>query len=172
MKNFDKAGFTLIELLIIMTVVIIMLGIGVPSMTDMFERRKLKNTLEVLNSEIMLIRSEAVLRNANVYMSVSTSVPWCIGFTLNAAGCDCKTANACQIDSRDRIIIADDNPGISIQSTIATATFSPTGPVDNTGTITVNTNRDNLTANIQINPVGRLRICTDDVPGYLADGNC
>jgi len=59
-------GFTLLELLVTLTIAAILLVLGVPSLREFSAEQQLKSAVGNLHNDLLLARSEAVLRNSIV----------------------------------------------------------------------------------------------------------
>ena len=66
MKKRHYQGFTLIELLLTIAILIIALGIGLPSFGKLIEDSHRKDTLHQLMTAISYARTEAITRSANI----------------------------------------------------------------------------------------------------------
>ncbi|WP_431474729.1 GspH/FimT family protein [Marinobacter sp. KM021] len=66
MKKRHYQGFTLIELLLTIAILIIALGIGLPSFGKLIENSHRKDTLHQLLTAISYARTEAITRSANI----------------------------------------------------------------------------------------------------------
>jgi type IV fimbrial biogenesis protein FimT len=88
------AGFTLLELMVTMTIIVVLLGIGVPSFRSFVSSQRVKSAASEVSSMLILARSEAIKRNRNVIIdqatggwqngwAVSTTSPAGIAVTLN-----------------------------------------------------------------------------------------
>lgn len=66
-------GFTLIELMITITILAILLGVGVPSFLDASLSSRLSSIANDLVASVQLARSEAIKRNSNVTVCVSSN---------------------------------------------------------------------------------------------------
>lgn len=77
-----QRGFTLIELLVTMTVMIVMLGIAVPSFKTFTAGQRVKSTAYDVATSLLLARSEAVKRNKAITVAPSTGTNWTTGWTV------------------------------------------------------------------------------------------
>jgi len=62
-------GFTLIELLITLAIVAILAGLAAPNMGEYIEQERVRGALVNLKQELAYARSEAIKRNATVFIS-------------------------------------------------------------------------------------------------------
>ena len=78
-----RGGFTLVELMIVLAVVSLLLGLGVPGFQRLLEATRIRTQVQQLMSDIVLTRSEAIKRNVQVVMCPSPSylrtTPECSG---------------------------------------------------------------------------------------------
>lgn len=66
-------GFTLVELMVVLTVLCVLLGIGLPAFQRLQESVKIQATVRHLMGDIILTRSEAIKRNRQVIMCPSSA---------------------------------------------------------------------------------------------------
>jgi type IV fimbrial biogenesis protein FimT len=59
-------GFTLIEAMVGIAIMVILMSVAVPSLRAYIQTQVVRNTASELSSALMLARSEAILRRANV----------------------------------------------------------------------------------------------------------
>lgn len=71
-------GFTLVELMVTVAVMAILLGIAIPSFTEITLSSKLRSYANDLVASAQLARGEAIKRNAVVRMCVSTDGASCV----------------------------------------------------------------------------------------------
>lgn len=85
-------GFTLIELLLTLAIIAILAGLAAPNMGEYVEQERVRGALVNLKQELAYARSEAIKRNATIFISSSPGANWCVGMSL-AANCDCSITN-------------------------------------------------------------------------------
>ncbi len=79
-------GFTIVELLITMSIAAILLTIGVPSFQDMVKDRRIEISLQALETDLEMARSEAMTRNQSVVLcrhNGETATPTVCSTTAN-----------------------------------------------------------------------------------------
>jgi type IV fimbrial biogenesis protein FimT len=81
MPHRDNRGFTLVELLIVMAVLVILVGIGVPNMKSMIRSVELSSASNDLLAGFLMARSEAVKRHSRVVLCKSSD-----GLVCSATG--------------------------------------------------------------------------------------
>lgn len=91
-------GFTLIELLITVVILGILTAMAAPSMGDYIVQERVRGALINLKQELAYARSEAIKRNANIYVSSQQGVAWCVGISTTA-DCDCQQTDPEQADA-------------------------------------------------------------------------
>ena len=64
--RYSMYGFTLIELMVVVVILITMLGVVTPSFRAFIETQQVKSLSYDLTADLLLARSEALKRNANV----------------------------------------------------------------------------------------------------------
>lgn len=89
-------GVTLIELMVAVAVVAILAMVAAPALGDFILKARVRGAAEALWNDLTYARSESVLRNQTITVSITSGASWCYG--LNATGtCDCGTAGSCSI---------------------------------------------------------------------------
>ena len=88
------AGFTLPELLIVVTVLVVLAGAGIPAFSEFVRNQRVKTASFDLFSTLVMARSEAITRNASVTVAPISSA-WTNGWTVtDAGGTVIRTASA------------------------------------------------------------------------------
>ncbi|WP_137887313.1 GspH/FimT family pseudopilin [Pseudomonas sp. 2FE] len=121
-RSGDQRGFTLVELMVAVVVMAILLGIAIPSFTDVTLSSKLRSQANDLVAGATLARSEAIKRNQPVT------------FCASADGASCATSGGWQqgwiVQSSDGTVILV-HPAVAsgflITGSVHSITFQPTG---------------------------------------------
>lgn len=161
-----QKGFTLIELLIVIAVLGITMIIAVPSYVSYLQTNRLKGATQQLYQSLYYARTEAIKRNATVYVSFQTGSSWCYGSNPSAT-CSCNVANSCVIGATQ----APSSNQLSLSATGLTnnaVSFEPNhGAASGNPTITLTASNGNAMG-IKIGYLGSLTICSSSVTGYPA----
>ena len=91
-RNANK-GFTLIELIVVIAIVGIVASFAVPGVRNMLLNNQLKQVAADLHYSLVLARSEAVKRNANVTLTPVSS-DWTLGWTVASGGTTLRSQDA------------------------------------------------------------------------------
>ena len=83
MDRSRQAGFTMTELVVVMTIVGILLGIGVPSYRYVTTSNRIATEVNGLLGDMQLARAEAIKQGLPVAACVSTTGTSCAGATAN-----------------------------------------------------------------------------------------
>lgn len=81
-KAIQHSGVTLIELLVVIAIVAIAATLGSPSFVGLINAQRVKSSASTLHSALVLTRSEAMKRNANVALSPVDSANWSKGWNI------------------------------------------------------------------------------------------
>lgn len=92
LKTINQRGFTLIELMVTIAVIAILLAIGVPSLTALYESSRADSEIHKINDAFLFARNQAVNYGATVticpYAVTPCGTDWNKGFSiyLNSGG--------------------------------------------------------------------------------------
>lgn len=165
MRIYNSKGLTLIEMLTMLTIVIILTTVAVPSMRSIVRNRRLMDATESLNNSLQYARSEAIKRNANVYVSFVTGDSWCYGINTGAS-CNCTVAGNCNLGATT----ADSAGQLSLSATGYGTNFvyfqGSNGAAHASGTLTYTVFNDTPTLTINIGRLGNATICGSGISGY------
>jgi type IV fimbrial biogenesis protein FimT len=126
----EQSGFTLIELMVVVTILVIAIGMGTPSLSAFLQGQQVKGLAYDLTTDLLLARSEALKRNASVSIARS-STSWSSGWTTAAAGVRISTRNAAaqsvDVSGAPASITFDVNGRVSSPTTDVRITISKAG---------------------------------------------
>lgn len=118
MKN---AGFTLMELMIAIALGVILLGIGIPSLTNLLGSNNLATQEKSLLNHLNYARQQAVSNQQTVTLCLST---------INNSTESCLAAN--QVGSTRLLAFVDSNSDLILNGSDTTLSATPTFPDDMT----------------------------------------
>ena len=86
--RFRFRGFTLIELMVVVALVALLVGVGVPSFTGFIATQRLKTAASDFSMSAVFARSEAIKRNADVTVTAVSGGAggWKDGWTVASGG--------------------------------------------------------------------------------------
>lgn len=76
-----QRGFTLVEAMVVIAILIVLAGVGVPSLQEFVTNTRLKTATSDLFNDILRARSEAIKRNGDVSL-VPVETSWSKGWTI------------------------------------------------------------------------------------------
>lgn len=127
MRRRLSSGFTLIELMVVIAIAAIMLGLAIPSFKEFIASQRVKSASYELSTSLLIARSEAIKRNADVTISPATANTWSAGWTVSAPG-------GVQIQTQPAL------ESITVTTALPTVTFKSTGRPTAGGTFEVTSN--------------------------------
>ena len=74
-------GFTIIELMIVVVILVVLLSLGVPGMTQLIVKTRVKNASFDVYASILAARSDAISRNKTITITPSGG-NWAAGWTI------------------------------------------------------------------------------------------
>lgn len=110
-------GFTLPELLIVVTILVVMLGAGLPSFTDFVRTQRVKTASFDLFSTLIQARNEAVTRNTDVTVA-PVGGAWANGWTVSYTDAD---GNVVPVRTHDPVA------GVGIDASLANLVYRGSG---------------------------------------------
>ena len=165
-RNQGQKGFTLLELFVVLTLVAILAATGVPAFITYLQTNRLVHAAQNLYYTLQYARSEAIKRNATVYISFQTGTNWCYGVNPSTT-CNCNSANSCALGSTQ----VPSTGQLSLSATGLTNNsirFEPNhGAAGSSSTITL-TNGQSNTISVKVGLLGSLLLCSSQISGYQA----
>ena len=142
----NARGFTMVELLTVMSILVIILGIAAPSMSEFLAAQQAKGLSYDLTGDLMLARNEALKRNASVAVSRG-GAGWAQGWSV--------------VSVSDGESLSTRNPAaqsVTVTGAPATITFDFNGRVSSpTATVRITISSHSSSRCVQLDPSGRAR---------------
>ncbi len=184
----NQRGFTLIELMIVVLILSILLGVGIPSFREAFATQRVKTAAKTLFSAIKQARSEAIRLNGicEVYLVPNAATNWADGLQILAVTTGGNPATFAANPAANPCVFTDNTGTGNITYNNPLAIFTAQEYVRGTPAAAL--------ANIQFNRLGRptaappnIGFCDDDnlapdqwtveidaagLPRYSSDGTC
>lgn len=107
----QQSGFTLVEMMITVFMIAVLLGIAVPSYQNFIANQRVKTFSFELYTTMVQARSEAIKRNATVYVRPS-GAGWSGGWAITTD--NAKGYAACVADATDCYKVVDPDNSITI----------------------------------------------------------
>lgn len=162
-----QTGFTLIELMVVVSIVAILAGAGVPSFISMIKDNRLVTATNDLKVDLALARSESAKRGMRVTVCVSSNGSTCAGTDWKSGRIVFVDRNANgAVDADDEILRVNGSlPGQNkITSDFSNASYiqyRPSGLADSVGSFKLCDDRNGAFGRvIAINSVGRANLTT------------
>jgi len=103
----------------------ILLLVTMPAFSDLLQQQRLKGAAETVQSDLMLARSEAVRRNAPMWVTLAAGADGCLGIGASSCGTcrpEATVANGrCDLKTTDLSPTAGEYPGVELKSSSATS---------------------------------------------------
>jgi type IV fimbrial biogenesis protein FimT len=126
MARAPSPGFTLLELMIAVAILALLAALAAPSLSDFFDRNRVRAAADDVSSLISHARAEAVKNDLPVRISmVGSGTAWCVGANAatpptggakagNAAACDCTQTTQCMVAGIRQVVTSTDYRDVAI----------------------------------------------------------
>jgi type IV fimbrial biogenesis protein FimT len=181
-------GFTVIELMITVAVLVILIGLAVPSFRDLMDKSRLRGATDGVVNLLNFSRINAVKLGKQVNVSVNAS-NWCAGAVdADSAGantpgnpipvvsaCDCTaTTVACTVGGQNALVLSSSYSGVTVTSGATNIllsgkggiTFNPKfgsldlGTFTNLSALTLKSPTQKYSTQITVSPLGEVSACS------------
>jgi type IV fimbrial biogenesis protein FimT len=163
-----QRGITLIEAMVVVAIVAILVGIGLPSLSALNVRADLAGAAAQVETDLQFARSQAVALNRSVQVTLreANGATCYMVHTGPAASCDCSGQRGtarCDGDSELlRAVSFSAADAVQVRAASKSVTFDAVrGTVTPTATIRIEA-RDGRALHQVVNLLGRVRTCSPD----------
>jgi type IV fimbrial biogenesis protein FimT len=119
-----QGGFTIIELLMVMVILGIMMGLGIPSFRNFVAGQRVKSAATELMTTVLMSRSEAIRRNVAAGVTITPAASgWAGGWSAAYSGTILQQQEALQ----GITVTTYSDTACSTQTAVANIVFSNTG---------------------------------------------
>jgi len=159
-------GFTLIELMVTLAVGVILTMLVVPAFQGLLERQRLSAAVEAVQAQVVLAKSESAKRSQDVTLTAVGGPPWRTTLTY----VDQVTASTVSrvVDGADHVGVTMQNPAQGSQGTFTFEPVRGTLVAAPANLINLTLSSANHQVRIDLDVVGRMRICSPNFGRYPA----
>ena len=165
MNKYNIQGFGLIEIIITLTIIGILTLVAIPSFITQIKNYRLSATAENLYYALQYARTEAIKRNATIYVSFTTGDNWCYGINVGSA-CNCTVPANCGLGTT--------SASATQTLTLSTSGYSggsvyfegSHGAANASGSLTFTLYQQTSLIKISIGTLGNLQLCSTGISGY------
>lgn len=102
-------GITLIELMITLVVLVVLISLAAPSMTNLLENRRIAGASQAVFEQVQYARTEAIKQSRPIFVVVDDGTNgdgWCLGVS-DAPNCNCQLTDVEDEDACTVIVAVD-----------------------------------------------------------------
>lgn len=157
-----QRGFTLVELMVTLAVFVILAMVAIPALSQLVDQRRLTGAADAIHAQILFARTEAIKRSEPVFFEIEDDAAggWRTSVTRIPGSADLDYVIESG-DFRNRISLAATSEDVFGFDPVRGIKIDAAGATLNAPTqmsISLDANRRLL---VQVNPIGRVRICTE-----------
>ncbi|MDP2559640.1 Tfp pilus assembly protein FimT/FimU [Psychrobium sp. 1_MG-2023] len=111
-------GYSLVEMMVVVSIVVILLSIAIPSFQDDFRRQRITGLSDNLHFLMRLAKAQAAKQNTDIFVvfkvDSADSSQWCVGLSDSNINCNCNVQNSCTAENVERILESADFSGVRL----------------------------------------------------------
>lgn len=177
-SNLQTRGVTLIELMTVVAIMVILLTVAVPSLTNLLDKKRIEGAHGTLTTDLHYARSEAVQRNRSVRVTfgvgcyvihtVGTTATSCTQSGAATIGTDATQLKLVQLDTSAAVSFSPNNSMtyLMFDSVRGMATWD--GSNTDVGSVNVSSSAGLWLLRTSVTLVGRTQVCSPNssIPNY------
>jgi prepilin peptidase dependent protein A/type IV fimbrial biogenesis protein FimT len=155
-------GMSLLELMLVISITMILMTLGVPSLLDSKQQLHIKQAAQVSYFFMQHARANAIASSEDVYVSIRNGQSWCIGMNMSQR-CDCLIDNDCSVSGVPTRINNSDYASVALlqfsfgQNSSAVFDGERGMAMGNSGSVTFGDSHDKI--KLIVSNMGRVRLC-------------
>jgi len=160
-------GFTFIQMLIVLSIVVILLLVGVPNLITLIHDNRLKSAVRLFYADVQFARAEAIQGSDDIYVNINAGTNWCYGINQGSS-CNCQVSNSCMMGGTEKVVTYSNFPSVTLNVSGFSGELCFQHMrgviVGSSGTVIFSLGSKNI--QVQINALGRMKVCSSTVGGY------
>ncbi|GAC33531.1 GspH/FimT family pseudopilin [Paraglaciecola polaris] len=160
MKTYQ--GMSLLELMVVISISMILMTIGVPSLLGSKQKLRTKQAAQASYFLMQHARSSAIASGQEMFVSINSSQAWCLGLNVSEP-CDCQLADSCTVFGVESRVQYIDFPVVALsqlrfgQNSSAVFDGARGIAMGNSGSVVFGSGGDEL--KLIVSNMGRVRLC-------------
>ncbi|KGQ18737.1 Type IV fimbrial biogenesis protein FimT [Lysobacter dokdonensis DS-58] len=179
MRAQRSPGFTLLELMIAVAILAVLAALAAPSLSDFFDRHRVRAAADDVSSLISHARAESVKHDLPITIAMNGSgTAWCVGANEatpptggapagESAACDCTQDTQCMVAGIRQVVSSGEYRGVAIGALPSDFRFDNTlGAIVTTGgllgsrQVTLTSPSGKYDVVVEVETLGQARSCT------------
>ncbi|MGY0577590.1 MAG: GspH/FimT family pseudopilin [Paraglaciecola chathamensis] len=155
-------GMSLLELMLVISITMILMTLGVPSLLDSKQQLHIKQATQASYFFMQHARASAIASSEDVFVSIHPGQSWCLGMNVSQ-WCDCQIDDDCSVHGVQARIAHSDYASVSLlqvrfgQNNSAVFDGERGMAMGNSGSVTFGDANDQL--KLILSNMGRVRMC-------------
>lgn len=161
-------GINFYEVIAVLIVTAILAAAAVPAFLGFIQEHRVSMTGENIAGALQYARSEAIKRNATVYVSFQTGDSWCYGINTGS-NCTCSTPSGCNLGAGQAPQAQQTSLSLSGISSNTIQFDGSRGAANvSSGKVTITLYGQTSDISVLIGVLGSITLCSSTISGYTA----